>query len=42
MMNMKIEDKRLTKGFDVSLINADTIEAFIQYMQLQPNKNMQI
>jgi len=34
MMNMRIEDKRLTKGFDVSLINSDTIEALIQYMQL--------
>jgi len=29
LSNLKIEDKKMTKGFDVSLINTRTIEALI-------------
>lgn len=39
LANIKIEDKQMTKPFDVSIINPRTIEALIQYLNLQPNQH---
>ncbi|TNV73513.1 hypothetical protein FGO68_gene1504 [Halteria grandinella] len=38
--NIKIEDRKLNKAFDVSLVNSHTIDALLQYLQLQPNAHV--
>lgn len=37
MGSIKIEDRKLNKPFDVSLVNSHTVDALLQYLQLQPN-----
>ncbi len=37
LMNVKIDDKKFNKNFDVSIINTNTIESLIQYLGIQPN-----
>lgn len=37
MLSVKIEEKRMSKPFDVSMINPETIEALLKFIQLQPD-----
>lgn len=34
MLKVKIEEKRMRKGFDVSIINKDAIEAIFKYIKI--------
>ena len=37
MLSVKIEEKRMSKPFDVSMINPEAIEALLKFIQLQPD-----
>ena len=34
MLKVKIEEKRMSKGFDVSIINKEAIEAILKFIKL--------
>lgn len=36
-MNVKIDDKKFNKNFDVSVINPRTVEAIVQFLNVVPN-----
>lgn len=40
MMRVKIEDKRMSKAFDVSIISEQSIEGLLKYIQLAPDDDM--
>ena len=42
MLKVKIEDKRMTKPLDVSIISAQTIEGLLKFIQLQPDDSKQV
>lgn len=39
--NVKIEDKKLNKSFDVSLINAGTMQMMVTYLGVKLNQNLE-
>ncbi len=36
-MNVKIDDKKFNKNFDVNIINFTTVEAMLQFLNVVPN-----
>lgn len=37
ILSVKIEDKRMSKAFDVSIITPQTLEGLLKFIQIQPD-----